>query len=96
MKSFHYDLIIQTDALEILTKMLSINPIDRYKITDFYKGDICNSPIKIQNRGSIYRQCYLINISTYYKVVDWIIGIAEIYKLKLRTIIGVIDIWLII
>ncbi len=91
MSEYYFD-SISNDILNLLPRMLEVNPNDRDHITDLIRDvDYCSyTPNVTKGQISIY-QPERITKHTVYILVDWIIDVCEMFKLRTRTMMGTID-----
>ncbi len=88
MSPFHYDLIPKETTI-LLSQMLQVNPDDRAHISQLIQNPtICDYKSTI-DRGPIRGTS--INTRMMIIVVLWIIDISKMFKLKIRTVLGALD-----
>ena len=89
MSAYHFS-IIPNDILNFLTQMLAINPTDRIHITQLSTAQPCIRKETMPPRGPIVIQTD-INNGMLYILYDWLIDVAKMFKLKIKTLISTLD-----
>lgn len=90
ISQFHYQLI-PSDTINLLIDMLAVHPDDRPHITKLVPNLLpCPYPLISLSRGPIYFP-NKITSNHYYILVDWLIDVTKLLKLKPKTLIASID-----
>lgn len=92
MSLYHYDMI-PNEIILLLISMLSVNTKERPDITILAANKEIFPQTEIGlSRGNIYKESDVTS-DIYYVVVDWLLQVFKMFKLKVRTGISAIDLF---